>query len=98
MNSDITTLSVNTSSFAQLETWYSGSPLVGTLQSSIKIVYFSDVEKAKCVLQFKQNHSMTLVQQFFHTIMVKKHLQEILFTSSTNHLLKMVAFCAKKKK
>jgi hypothetical protein len=31
------------------------------------MAYFTDVEKAKCVLQFEQNHSATLVQRWFHT-------------------------------
>jgi hypothetical protein len=58
-------VSVNNSIYASLETWYPLSPLVGALQSSNKMVYFTDVEKAKYVLQFKQNHSATQVQRWF---------------------------------
>jgi hypothetical protein len=43
------------------------APLVVTLQSSIKIAYFTDVEKEKCVLQFEQNHLATLVQWWLCT-------------------------------
>jgi hypothetical protein len=28
---------------------------------------FTDVEKVKCVLQLEQNHSATMIQQWFHT-------------------------------
>jgi hypothetical protein len=31
------------------------------------MAYFADVEKAKCVLQFEQNHSATLIQWQSHT-------------------------------
>jgi hypothetical protein len=41
--------------------------MVGALQSSFKMEYFTDVEKAKCVLKFTQNHSATLAQRWFHT-------------------------------
>jgi hypothetical protein len=43
------------------------SPLVGALQSSMEMACFTDVEKAKCMLHFEQNHSAPLVQWWFHT-------------------------------
>jgi hypothetical protein len=45
-------------------------PVVTTgcaLQSSIKMAYFTDVERAKRALQFKQNHSATMIQGWFRT-------------------------------
>jgi hypothetical protein len=47
----------------------------------MKMAYITDVEKA---LQFKQNHSATLIQRLMY-------LRENPFTSGTNHSLKLVA-------
>jgi hypothetical protein len=60
--------------------------------------YFTDVEEAKCVLQFKQNHSVTLVQLWFRIKYSKEALQESPFTSGTNHLLKLVAFVLRRRR
>jgi hypothetical protein len=46
---------VKTSSFELLETYYTWAPLGDAVQSSIKMVYFTDVDKVKCVLQFEKN-------------------------------------------
>jgi hypothetical protein len=47
--------------------------------------------KAKCMLEFDQNHLVILASGSVQ-IVVKKHLQENPLTSSTNHLLKLVEF------
>jgi hypothetical protein len=36
------------------------------------MAYFTHVERAKCVLQFEQSHSTTLVQLWFRTNYVKE--------------------------
>jgi hypothetical protein len=58
---------INTSSFAQFETYYLWLPVRDALKLSVKIAYFTDVRKARRVLQFEQNHSATLVQWWFYT-------------------------------
>jgi hypothetical protein len=43
-------------------------PLVGALQSSIKLAHTTDVKNEKRMLQFeKEKHAVTLVQKWFET-------------------------------
>jgi hypothetical protein len=55
-----------------------------------KCAYITDVQKAKCVLQFEQNLPATLVQRRFHTNLDKKHLRENPLTSVTSRLVKQI--------
>jgi hypothetical protein len=61
------------------------------------MAYFTNVEKAKCVLQFKKNHSAALAQWWFHM----NYSKEAYTRKSTYKWHKSFAetgcICAKKK-
>jgi hypothetical protein len=88
---------INTSSFVPPGTSHVWAPLVVTLQSSIKIAYFTDVEKEKCVLQFEQNHLATLVQWWLCTNYGKEEHTRNSIYKWHKTLLKLVAFLVRKR-
>jgi hypothetical protein len=61
------------------------------------MVYFADVEEAKCVLRFKQTHSVTLVQWWLHTNCSKEALVRKCINNWQKSFAETSCICAKKK-
>jgi hypothetical protein len=60
------------------------------------MAYFSDVEKAKCVLQFEQNHSATLARRWFRTNYRKEAPARISIYKWHKSFAETGCICAKK--